>query len=177
MSRRQCPRGMSLVELVVVIAIIGILIAMAAPFRGKTTDHASDVVARANLRTVLLTQMEFYESHGRFTADRQELLAYAPGLPLGAEGTARSIYMVVGQSKSFAAVCLFTQGGTGWHTVYHSGGSGSSEALFGPNDCTRMMLDEQTDPGGSKKTPKASTTRVDSAGITAGIGRDTTTTD
>jgi type II secretory pathway pseudopilin PulG len=170
---------MSLVELVVVLAMIGILLAIAAPFRGKATDQANDVVARANLRTVLLAQMEFYESNGRFTADRMELLAFAPGLPLGEQGTPRSIYMVVGQSKSFAAVCLFTQGGTGWHTLYHSGGSGSTEAPFGPKDCTRMMLDEQSGArtSGSHTQPTPSKASADSTGITSAVVRDTTTRD
>jgi type II secretory pathway pseudopilin PulG len=137
---------MSLVELVVVITVIGGLATFAVPVQQRATHQSRDMVAAATLRAVLLTQFEHFDSHGTFTVDRSALLRIEPGLGLGSEGKPGSVYMVVGISKENPAVCLFMEGGTGWHTVYHSEQGGTLTRLGGPGDCTRRMLEEQRQP-------------------------------
>ncbi|MDR1281750.1 MAG: DUF1559 domain-containing protein [Opitutaceae bacterium] len=62
----------TLVELLTVIAIIGILAAIIIPAVGKVRESAKDVTCKSNLRQIATALAIYATEHGRFPASRQE---------------------------------------------------------------------------------------------------------
>lgn len=135
--------GFSLVEVVIVLVMVGILVAISAPFQRKALDEARGAVTRSHLRNTLLAELTWYSQHEGFTNDRTQLLRIDPSLPLGDQGVPGSIFIAISSSASAPAICLFAEASAGeWHTVYYSTATDESSDLATPNDCTRRMLDE-----------------------------------
>jgi prepilin-type N-terminal cleavage/methylation domain-containing protein len=136
--------GFSLVEVAIVLVIIGILVAVSAPFQRRAVDEARGAVTRSHLRNALLAELTYYAQHGNFTNDRSKLLAIDPSLPLGDEGMPGSIYIATSAGSAAPALCLFAESVAGeWHTVFYSSSTDETSDLASPNDCTRRMLDER----------------------------------
>ncbi|MGI6562900.1 MAG: type IV pilin protein [Clostridia bacterium] len=53
-------KGFTLVELMVVVAIIGVLTAIAIPVYNAVTDRAEEAAIKANLRTIDSALMQYY---------------------------------------------------------------------------------------------------------------------
>lgn len=93
------PRGMTLVELVVVITIIGILALMAIPRYQGTVVQANDAVLISDLRNLALAQEAYLAEHHAYAMptsagilnDKGEVLwKPSPGILVMAAGTASS---------------------------------------------------------------------------------------
>lgn len=135
--------GFSLVETLIVLGVVLLLIVTAGPLRTGRISSGK-VVSPDALRSVLLAELSYFGKHDNFTKDRGQLLAIDPGLPLGEAGRSGSIYIVVGRSRALPAVCLFAESRDGgWNTLYYSGRRSATLRLGSPNDCIRVMLDEQ----------------------------------
>ena len=65
--QRNAERGFSLIELMIVIAIIGILIAVGVTGWKAAVKWANEAAAIKTLRTIAENQMLFYNSHQRST--------------------------------------------------------------------------------------------------------------
>jgi prepilin-type N-terminal cleavage/methylation domain-containing protein len=59
-------RGFSMVEMLMVIAIIGIIATVAIPLLLSSRRYAMDEKARQSLRTVLSAQQSYFSRHGQF---------------------------------------------------------------------------------------------------------------
>lgn len=69
------PRGFTLIELLVVMAIIGGLLALAAPRYFHHVDRAKETVLRSDLASMRDALDKFFADTGRYPNDLDELVA------------------------------------------------------------------------------------------------------
>jgi prepilin-type N-terminal cleavage/methylation domain-containing protein len=87
MPHPDAERGFTLVELVMVVAIIGVLVAVAIPYFTGVRRAAQDRAAHTELRAVLLAEKMIWLETGAYTADLAQLGAVRPGALLNADPT------------------------------------------------------------------------------------------
>jgi general secretion pathway protein G len=71
----QRPRGFTLIELLVVMAIIGGLLALAAPRYFKHVDRAKETVLRSDLASMRDAVDKYFADTGRYPASLEDLVA------------------------------------------------------------------------------------------------------
>jgi general secretion pathway protein G len=69
------PRGFTLIELMVVLAIIGGLLSLAAPRYFKHVDRAKETVLKSDLASMRDAVDKFFADTGRYPANLEELVA------------------------------------------------------------------------------------------------------
>lgn len=74
-------RGFSLIELLIVIAIILIIVAIAAPRLDKARMHAQEMAAVRQMQTIHTAQTQYYSQYGRYAVSLAELGPPASGQP------------------------------------------------------------------------------------------------
>jgi type IV pilus assembly protein PilA len=80
-DRRTRQRGFSLVELLIVIAIILIIAAIAVPRLTRAQMFAKETAAIANLKTLHTAQTQYYSTYGKFATSLAELGPPTSGAP------------------------------------------------------------------------------------------------
>lgn len=85
--RRACryvKRGFTLIEMLVVMAIIATLLTLAAPRYFGSLDRANEAVLKENLKAMRDTLDKFYADQGRFPSNLDELaeMRYFRGVPV-----------------------------------------------------------------------------------------------
>jgi type IV pilus assembly protein PilA len=82
--RKRCrhQRGFSLVELLIVIAIILIILSIALPKMGQTQIHAREMAAIRTLQTINTVQVQYQSEFGQYASSLAQL-----GPPAGTGGT------------------------------------------------------------------------------------------
>ncbi|HMF76356.1 MAG TPA: prepilin-type N-terminal cleavage/methylation domain-containing protein [Bryobacteraceae bacterium] len=76
---RKNQSGFSLIELLIVIAIILIILSIALPQMGKARMHAQEMAALKTVNTVNTTQVQYYSQFGKYAISLAQL-----GPPVGA---------------------------------------------------------------------------------------------
>jgi type IV pilus assembly protein PilA len=74
MKRQKKEKGFSLIELLIVIAVIGIIMAIAIPRLTRIRKPANETAAIANLRALNQAQLSFSISHNNLYGDAADLL-------------------------------------------------------------------------------------------------------
>lgn len=89
-------KGFTLVELMIVVAIIGILAAIAVPKFGAAADSAKKAKIQADLRTLDTAISMYYAKEGKYPESLQKLepdfVAAVPSVPSPYKGTASLVY-------------------------------------------------------------------------------------
>jgi prepilin-type N-terminal cleavage/methylation domain-containing protein len=85
LRRRARERGFSLIELLIVIAIILIILGIALPQMSKSRMHAQEMAAVAALRTINQVQVQYQSEFGQYATSLTQLGPPASG---GTEGQA-----------------------------------------------------------------------------------------
>ena len=73
MFRRDRKRGFSLIELLIVIAIILIIAGIALPKLGEARRNGFEVATIQALKTINTAQVQYFSTYGRFAQTLQEL--------------------------------------------------------------------------------------------------------
>jgi prepilin-type N-terminal cleavage/methylation domain-containing protein len=113
-SRRRDRRGFSLIELLIVVAIILILAAIAAPKLNQNRMHAQETAAIREVQTIHTAQTQYYSQYGRYATALPEL-----GPPAGgAEGPSAANLIPGELAKGQHSGYKFTMaGGPGGYTI------------------------------------------------------------
>jgi type IV pilus assembly protein PilA len=80
-NRRRRSRGFSLIELLIVIAIILIIITIAVPKYNRTQMYMRETAAVAAIQTIHKTQVQYQSQYGRYAASLAELGPPQSGAP------------------------------------------------------------------------------------------------
>ena len=85
MHARGKNRGFTLVELMIVVAILGILVSVAVPLYRNYISGAKRAEAKANLETIRLLEEQYFADHKTYVAgtDTQALIDSLPGFEPG----------------------------------------------------------------------------------------------
>jgi type IV pilus assembly protein PilA len=72
-KRRASQRGFSLIELLIVIAIILIILSIALPQMSKSRMHAQEMAAIAEVGTIQKAQVQYYSQFGQYATTLSQL--------------------------------------------------------------------------------------------------------
>lgn len=72
-KRRSAQRGFSLIELLIVIAIILIILSIALPQMSKSRMHAQEMAAIAQIGTIQKAEVQYYSQFGQYATALTQL--------------------------------------------------------------------------------------------------------
>ena len=137
--RRKKDAGFSLIELMVVLAILAILIAIGVPSFQGYRNRAHDTDAQSDLRTTMLNEGVYHLDNGAFTATTAALEALENTIRYNVSGDpAGTVRVVLGTPAT--EVCLFSRSESGsWFTVYQTSDSGNFFGQAAPATCQASL--------------------------------------
>jgi type IV pilus assembly protein PilA len=106
--RRNRQRGFSLIELLIVIAIILIIVTVALPKLNKARMYAQETAALKAIQTLNTAQVQYNSQFGRFAQSLTELGPPASGADTAASANLISSDMAAGEKQGYK----FTMSGT-----------------------------------------------------------------
>jgi len=114
LSPRRDRRGFSLIELLIVVAIILILAAIAAPKLNQNRMHAQETAAIREMQTIHTAETQYYSQFGRYATALPEL-----GPPAGGQEGASGANLIPGElAKGLHSGYKFTlTGGPSGYTI------------------------------------------------------------
>jgi len=131
LKRRRVSAGFSLIELLIVIAIILIILAVALPKLGNARKFAQEMAAQKAITTLHTAETQYYSQYGQYATTLVQLgppTSGAPG-PNGAELIDRDLasgekggfkFTLQPTQTGYAITAAPTQYGTGGNHTYFS---------------------------------------------------------
>lgn len=102
-------RGFSLIELLIVIAIILIIITVAVPNLTRARMHAQETAALAAIKTLHTAQVQYYSTYGKYATSLAELGPPASGSANASAADVIGADLAAGKKQGY----VFTMTGTG----------------------------------------------------------------
>ena len=104
-------RGFSLIELLIVIAIILIIITIAVPNLTRARMHAQETAAIAAIKTIHTAQVQYYSTYGRYANSLTELGPPASGAASAASADIIGNDLANGKKQGYLFTLTGNQGG------------------------------------------------------------------
>jgi len=110
-NRRQRRRGFSLIELLIVIAIILIIITIAVPKYNQTQMYMRETAAVKAIQTIHQVEVQYQSQYGRFATSLAELGPPQSGNPGPAAADLIQRDLAEGEKTGYKSSVTGTQGG------------------------------------------------------------------
>src|SRR4051812_26853862 len=110
-NRRHRSRGFSLIELLIVIAIILIIITIAVPKYNRTQMYMRETAAVAAIQTIHKMQVQYQSQYGRYATTLTELGPPPSGAPTPAAADLIGNDLATGEKQGFEFTVTGTPGG------------------------------------------------------------------
>ena len=107
-------RGMSLMEVMLVLTVMGILVTMSAPTFHRSLEQAHADIAGANLRAIWTAQRLYWLEHRRYADDLSELVSLGLLDPAILSVTTRYVYAVSSAGESDFCAAATRSGSARW---------------------------------------------------------------
>lgn len=107
LSKLQKKEGFTLIELMIVIAIIGILAAIAIPQFSAYRQRSYNSAAQSDLRNATTAQEAYFVDHSRYASDTGFLF----GASYGFMGTSNDVKLIIDSADNTG------YGMTAWHSA------------------------------------------------------------
>jgi prepilin-type N-terminal cleavage/methylation domain-containing protein len=131
LNRARSRRGFSLIELMIVVAIILVIAMVAVPRMNKAMMNAREMAAIREITTIHTAQTQYYSTYGRFAANLQELGPPAGGtdgpaganlIPASLSGGKKGghIYTVAATQTGYAVTVIPEHFGTDGSRTFYS---------------------------------------------------------
>jgi type IV pilus assembly protein PilA len=110
-NRRQRRRGFSLIELLIVIAIILIIITIAVPKYNRTQMYVRETAAINAIKTIHSMEVQYQSQYGRYATSLAELGPPASGAPGPASADLIGRDLSEGEKQGYKFTLTGTNGG------------------------------------------------------------------
>jgi Tfp pilus assembly protein PilE len=115
----------SLVEVLAVLAIVGVLISMSAPSFRRSLEHARADIAGANLRAIWTAQRIYWLEHRQYASDLVDLEEAGLLDPTVRAGNAYYAYAIVSADAASFLATATRIGSTKWSGQFSIGADGA----------------------------------------------------
>ncbi len=130
MNRNRRRRGFSLIELLIVIAIILIIVTVALPKLNKARMYAQETAALKAIQTLNTTQVQYNSTFGRFATSLTELGPPTSGTANASAADLISGDLASGEKQGYKFTLTGTPGGYTITAVPSAFGSTGSRTFF-----------------------------------------------
>ncbi len=104
LGRSKTPRGMTLIEVLTTLAIVGLLMALLLPAVQSTREAARLVSCKNHLRQLGLAHHNYHASHACLPMGSSEHSTRSSGLPAGSWGSAMALLPYLDRKEEVASV-------------------------------------------------------------------------
>ena len=151
LTRKRSRRGFSLVELLIVIAIILIIAAIAVPKLTKTRMFAQEMAAIRAVITLHTAQTQYYSQFGKYATTLTELAPPTSGTAGPQSADLIPADLATGKKGGYMFTLTGTQGGYQINANPEAFGNSGSRTLF--SDQSQVIRENYTQEPATPQSP------------------------